>query len=366
VIDQLALALEAIDRNATDDLSRAKCRGLVRGYHARWQTAGYVPIAVEQMLTADLRNPETDRTSRTFITAGKLDVQVTLDGKTLLMDHKTSSMDIADPDSPYWRQLAIEGQVSHYMLLGWQNGIKFDGAIWDVVRKPSILPKKLTKAERTAIAATGTYFGSDVSIESRNSVQTEERETPELYEHRLAHDCTTERPNWYFQRRQVPRMDHELLEYAEELWLHGQELIHTRATGRHVRNSGACMLYGSACKFLGICSGYDQPDSDKWQRKPNVHSELPELEGDGKDVLTNSRIRTYQTCKRKHELQYEIGIERYDEEEKEALVFGSLYHLALNAWWTALLPEGNSNGTGNSVSPIGGEHATASQATIAG
>jgi hypothetical protein len=27
------------------------------------------------------------------------------------------------------------------------------------------------------------------------------------------------------------------------------------------------MLYGSPCKFLGICSGYDSPESGKWTIK---------------------------------------------------------------------------------------------------
>lgn len=363
---QLTAALNAIDANANDPLMAAKCRGLLRGYHPRWKNAGYQPFAIEQTLVADLVNINTQRKSRTFRTAGKLDVQATINGKSIIIDHKTTSQDISDPDSPYWRQLAIDGQASHYMLLGWQHGIRFDGAVWDVIRKPSILPKKLTRAERTAIAASGTYCETRVSDEARRWVVTEERESHELYEHRLAWDCTKERPQWYFQRRQIPRTQGELAEYAEELWTHGEELKHTRKENRHIRNPGACMLYGTPCKFLGICSGADSPDSDRWVRKEEVHVELPELEGDGRDVLTNSRIRCFQTCRRKHYYQYELGIERYDEEEKEALVFGSLLHLGLNAWWEALLPEGDSNGDGNSVSLIGGEHAGTSQATVAG
>ena len=159
-----------------------------------------------------------------------------------------------------------------------------------------------------------------------------------MYEARLIHDCTIERPERYFQRRSVPRLDSELLEYARELWEHGQEILHARNTQRHARNSGACMLYGSPCKFLGICSGRDNPESDKWRRKEQMHRELPELEGDGRDVITNSRVRCFQTCRRKHFYQYELGIERADEEEKEALVFGSVWHQAMEAWWLQQVP----------------------------
>jgi len=331
-------ALDAIDlavadcRHENAALIGAKCRGMLRGYDRLYRNAGYETLHVERLVTADLINPETQRTSRTFSIAGKIDIIAQMGNRRTIIDHKTTSEDISDPNAPYWRQLVIEGQVSHYALLAWLNGEKVDDLVWDVMRKPGISPKKLSKADRAAVVSSRKYFDVEMSTETLEALQVDERETLEMYEARLAHDCTTERPQWYFQRRPVPRMDNELLEYAGELWDHGQEILNTRNSGRNVRNSGACMMYGSACKFLGICSGYDQPDSDKWQRKQQVHSEL-ELAGDGKDVLTNSRIRCFQTCKKKHYLTYELGIERIDEEEREALLFGTIWHFGLNEWW---------------------------------
>jgi len=104
------------------------------------------------------------------------------------------------------------------------------------------------------------------------------------------------------------------------------------------------MLYGSPCKFLGICSKYDTPDSDKWAHKANVHIELPELDGDGRNLLTNSRVRCFQTCRRKHHFEYELGIERIDEEERESLLFGRFWHIALQTWWSTFLPREPDNG----------------------
>lgn len=339
----LAAALEALDEYAPPDdasaLVKAKLVGLLHGYDARWGSAGYRALFVERTLFAPLMNPTTGKHSRTFNIGGKIDVGVERDNTRSLMDHKfvASATDINDPNAPYWRQQAIDGQFSHYHLLLWQNQEKFDGAILDAIRKPAIAPKRLTKAERAHVVASGDYFGWTVSEDDRVLMQTEDRETPGMYSARLAHDCTKERPDWYFQRRPVPRMDHELLEYATELWDHSQNIISTRRNNRHVRNPGACLLYSSACNFLGICSGYDTPDSDKWRRKLQVHSELPIVEGDGRDVLTNSRIRCYQTCPKKHLFQYEMGIERHDAEEKEALFFGTLGHKALEKWWSYYL-----------------------------
>ena len=326
----------------SDDSTRlivAKCRALIVGYDRLYHDAGYIPTAVERTVQADLLNPETERTSRTFQTAGKLDVETVYTSRKILFDHKSTSQDIIDPAGPYWRQLCIEGQVSHYMLLAWQNGEKYDGAVWDVMHKPTISPKKITKAEVRSVVSSQTYFGRNMSEASVSDIAIDDRETLEMYEARLAHDCTAERPQYYFQRRAVPRMDSEILEYARELWEHGQEILHARNTGRHARNSGACLLYNSPCKFLGICSGHDSPDSGKWSYKAQVHRELPTLGGDGKSVLTNSRIRCFQTCRRKHYYEYELGIERIDEEEREALLFGHLWHLALEAWWSSFLPK---------------------------
>src|SRR6185437_6008459 len=212
-----------------------------------------------------------------------------------------------DPNATYWRQLAIEGQVSHYMLLEWLNGNKIDYAIWDVVHKPSISPKLLAKKDAEAVTIIKKYYGLALTGSDIEEFITAGRETPLMYSARLASDCTAERPEWYFQRRSVPRLSSEIREYAEELWDHSQDMILARRNDRWPRNSGACMTYNSSCKFLGICSGHDSADSANWKLKQWVHSELPLLaDGNGNDILTNSRIRTFQTCRRKHQLQYEL------------------------------------------------------------
>lgn len=355
--NQLAAAIAAIDQTTAsgDDalqLIGAKCRALIVGYHRRFSEAEYQPLTVEEMDLSPLVNPDSNASSRTFRVAGILDVLAEYRGRLTIIDHKTTSQDITDPAGPYWRQLIIEGQVSHYMLLKWLQGIKVDDAVWDVMKKPGISPKKITKAEVRSVASLPhEYFGRVVSDEDVASVIANERETLAMYESRLIRDCTVERPEAYFQRRSVMRIDAELIEYARELWEHGQEILHARNTNRYARNSGACMLYGSPCKFLGICSGYDTPDSDKWVRKAQVHNELPLLEGDGREVITNSRIRCFQTCRRKHYYEYEMGIERVDEEEREALLFGTVWHQALAAWWSYLLKPENSNVYCNEQSP---------------
>lgn len=365
---QLESALAAINaftpRDERQQLVIVKCRALIVGYDARWRNAGYVPESVERTLLSDLFNPDTGGKSRSFQIAGKLDVIARLH-RRVVIDHKTTSQDIEDPNSAYWRQLVVEGQVDHYMLLQWLHAEKCDDAIWDVIRKPNISPKKITKAEIARVVSLGDYCGAKVSkVDQQTFLSGSDRETLAMYESRLVRDCTEERPDHYFARRSVPRIDAEILEYSREVWQHSQDMLYTRKHDRlPPRNSGACLLYGTPCKFLGICSGHDTPDSDRWQPKQQIHPELPADIGNEKQLLTNSRIRTFQTCRRKHYYEYELAIERQDEDEKEALFFGTVLHAALEAWWRTLLPERNDD-NGNE-SPASGAGNASRQSAMA-
>jgi hypothetical protein len=366
VTEALQLALDSITEAAGPDsasqLIAAKCRGLMRGYDARWSNSEYEIEAIEDTVQSDLWNPESQRKSRTFRIAGKIDVKARYRGRRVIWDHKTTSDEIADPASPFWRQLVIEGQASMYALLEWLNARKVDDIVWDVVRKPSIAPKALSKKDLVMIGIGRSYFGFTVSDEGIAEAQRTERENAELYEARLAQDCTVERPERYFQRRSIPRLDSEIHEFATELWEHSQEIIHARATDRHTRNPGACMAFHRPCSFLGICSGYDTPDSDNWQKKAQVHSELPLLNGDGRDVLTVSRVKEFQLCRKRHFYKYEMGIERQDEEDAEALRFGSLWHIGLEAYLGAFIQkeqydDSNGNAEGSELAATGQRHA---------
>jgi len=309
---------------------------MVIGYDARWSEAEWrLDGEPEQTVQLPIINPETGRTSRTFTQAGKFDGTVYGYGKRLLLEHKSTGDDIADPNSTYWRRLAIDSQVSKYMLQSWQLGEKLDGALYDVIRKPAIRPKKLSRAEGLA-AIGGAYCGFDVDPETSDAVaRGMERESPDLFALRVASETLAE-PERYFQRRTIPRLDGDVLEYAAELWTIADEIRIARNSGRNFRNSAACLDYGRPCEYLGICSGYDSEESDNWTRADDVHAELDGIVGGGRNVLTNSRIKCFQTCRRRHYYRYELGLRRIAEDEPEALYLGSLLHEALASWWKAL------------------------------
>lgn len=342
----LESARNAIPTSA-DDKTAGALWGIVTAYEDRWRHTfdGLKLLESEVTYTAPIINTATKKPMRIFTQAGKLDTILQDGSYTVLMDHKTTSDDIGDPDSTYWRQLIIEGQPKHYEILLLANGKRVDRIAWDVVKKPGIRPKQIDKKSATAITSLHEYVGYKVSNETQQAIIDGKlpRENAELYGYRVAREMLDNQDK-YFQRRSVTRLDHELVKYADEIFEIAHEINGTRKSGRHFRNSGACMQWGRPCVYLGLCSGHDTEDSDNWLRREAVHRELDDSVGDGRNVLTNSRIKCYQTCRRKHYYQYEMGLERVREEEAEALYFGTLWHEVLDVLFHSYL-KGQSNVT---------------------
>ena len=334
-----------------DELIAWKIRALLVGYHYRWISSGWTTIFKEEVFHLPIVNPATGRSSRTHTQAGVYDGIIEREGKRFLLEQKTSSEDISDPNSAFWRRTVFDSQVSMYVSSVVQQGSVLDGTVYDAVRKPSIRPKSVPVGRKNGdlsgtqleILEKGTYYGvpaSEESIEAcRNGTLAE---TPALYYCRLARD-TLAQPDKYYQRRIIPRLREDLIDFAHELWDVSHDIRETSKNGRHYRNSGACMPFGTPCEYISICAGESDPDGDQWKQRKHVHTELGD--GFGASVLTNSRIKTYQTCRRKHYFRYLRAIEKVDGETKEALYFGSMWHVAQEHWWNYFLDEETENGS---------------------
>jgi hypothetical protein len=361
----LEAALSALDSVSADLLIAAKCRALMRGYHERWKDDPWVSVDEEQLWHMRIIDPDTLKPKRKYTKAGKYDGLCIYapTGKKYVRENKTSSDDIS-LTSDYWRMLQIDTQVSAYILAAKSDGFDADGVLYDVVKKPKTEPKRvqngdtrvkckgedgklrlITDAERTEanfgtieeIRTSGTYFGWVVWSDGVEDGQTE---TPELYEARLTYEVLGNLDG-YFNRGIVPRLDQDLVEYAEEMVCLTDVIMDAYRKNAHFRNPNACRRYGSTCRFLDICCGVDTPHSSNWVKVENVHSELPILDDcGGRSVLTNSRMKMFQSCRREEYLHYGIGIRKAGGEDKEALVFGSLFHEALEAYWKQLRAKG--------------------------
>ncbi len=119
------------------------------------------------------------------------------------------------------------------------------------------MPYKATPIESRKYKGDGALYAN----------QREHDETPEQFGQRLKRDIAS-RPDWYYQRGTVVRLDEEREKASRDLW----ETAAMVREGRFPRNSGACVQWGKTCAFLDLCTGIGSPE--QFERVDNVHTEL--------------------------------------------------------------------------------------------
>lgn len=244
---------------------------MLAGYFDAWRDDRAEVVASELAFELPITNPETGAASRTYRVAGKIDKIVRLpDGRLAVREHKTTG-DSIDPDSDYWPRLGIDQQISLYYLGAHGLGHAVETVDYDVLRKPSIRPRKVTKAEAEEWGRNGTYFEKAVEDHEVRAGMTE---TPVMYGARLRMDVAT-RPEFYYARREIPRLERDLDEFRWELWQQSQALREARNAGRWFRNTSACLNMGR-CEYLTLCGNGIAPDEvpEGWTRVPHIHPEL--------------------------------------------------------------------------------------------
>ena len=235
-----------IEEYATE---RETAIALVKGWHQRYGEDGICTyVAVEKSFDIPIVNPETGRPTNLYTSGGKIDGIVQLpDGRLAIMEHKTTSDDIS-PGSDYWQRLTFDSQISRYYLAARAIGFDISTVVYDVMRKPSIRPKTVAKAERASATADGHYFGH------RLTMTCPERETPQMYGARLADDLKR-RPDFYFGRNEITRLQADLDDYSWEQWAIMKQIQESDKHARWYRNTAACTHFGSRCIYLDVCAG---------------------------------------------------------------------------------------------------------------
>lgn len=262
--EPLAAALAAIQGEA-DPYDLVRAEALLTAYHLRWVDEPYEVIAVEAQFETSLVNPATGAASKTWRLGGKIDVILRdlRDGRTLIMEHKTSSEDIS-PGSAYWARLRMDGQVSTYFRGAEALGHQVAGCVYDVLGKPALRPYKATALEDRKYKKDGTLYAN----------QRTEDEAPEEFRVRLMEAIAAE-PNRYLARGEVVRLESELQEALFDTWQLGVQLRDAKAAERYPRNPDACVRYGRTCPFFDVCSGAASlEDASRFRRLEQVHPEL--------------------------------------------------------------------------------------------
>lgn len=267
---------------------------LLNAYCWRYRDAdiGMKIIASELPFEVPIINPETNRSSRTFRLAGKIDKIVQLhDGRLALMEHKTVGRDIG-PETDYWKRLIIDSQISTYYVAALELGYKIDTVLYDVLRKPESNPIELTQSATRHLLETSEYVarpnrfmeptllgnvgrivksegeppssilidGEDAEVIQGAKNNFAIRETLGLYAMRLTQDMSL-RHEYYFGRREIPRIEKDLDEFRFELWEEAKRIHFHRQRGIWPRNTQACIGFGR-CPYFDLCtSGFEPAQS---------------------------------------------------------------------------------------------------------
>ena len=263
---------------------------LLRNHLWRWgpMDAEIQVIASEQVFGIPLQNPMTGKRSRTWTLAGRRDKLVKLPGDRLaILEYKTTSEDIS-PESDFWRGVLLDSQVSLYWLAALDAGLKVETVLYDVTRKPDLSPRQVALLDECGNKKVLDAQGQRVLKKDGKPRQTSDSalgyvlqtrpETPEEFYHRLLTDIEA-RPDYYFARREIPRLQADLEEARYELWQWGKILRDCRRHGRWPRNTGACRGFGR-CSCWDLCTGGFEPESGiipaGWKQVENIHQELEE------------------------------------------------------------------------------------------
>tara|TARA_R110000824_G_scaffold13521_7_gene58808 strand:- start:1435 stop:2556 length:1122 start_codon:yes stop_codon:yes gene_type:complete len=349
--DKVSAMLDEISqRDPGSAIMCAQIAGLMIGYIHEYREDHWTVEAVEEEFLHPVVNPGTGRPRRNWVMVGKMDARATerlpMEGgdaqtRRLIVEHKTTSESL-DADGPFWKRTIHDTQISHYLLSEWMEG-RSDGILYDVIRKPTIRPKVVPATQKDSELGTkdevltkGTYYGFPVNDDDADSVRMGAPETPFLYFARVAHVVISD-PAKHFARRVITRSNGQLVEHAQVLVDITKDIDTAYREDRHYKNRASCFLWNRVCPFYDLCGGHDTPTSEKWVQG-HAHPELSDEIRESEDkAISNSRLKSFQTCRQKEYYQYGLGLKRSDEDfESPALYFGTVFHQAMELYWMSL------------------------------
>jgi hypothetical protein len=257
-------------------------------YHWLYGTGSeYETVATELQFELPLVNPETGHATPNFVRVGKIDriVRHKGTGRLMIQEYKSTSKPI-DSGSTYWDRLRKDTQLKFYINAARdlqekdpgtsEIGIgSLSGLLHDVFHKPTIKPSKLTMGESAEFVKTGDYCGQKfdvvtpseiaeltcpsiivdgvlVEVESGKKEGTFAlRETPGMFGARLLQDMT-QRPEFYFARREIAFTDAELEDFRYQVWALQKTIAEMTNSGHWFENEAQCeatfkCAYGPIC-----------------------------------------------------------------------------------------------------------------------
>lgn len=278
----------AIVKHAPGQLWAIKLARLFASHQWYWRDQGLRVIEPEAQFKIQI----THQNGVDVELEGQIDLKVeTANGQRAILEYKTTS-DSVEPGSDYWTKLRMDTQCGIYALAGQTPAI----IIYDVVRKPTINPKSLGKADierfkkELGEKGTASYFGEEFSREIIEQAITDKDEGIHLYGARLTADIG-DRPSFYFARQEVARTTDDYASLVSNVVDQIRLIEHAQREGLMHRNPNACDQFG-LCQFFKLCSNNIRPMPgtvpNGYRVRMHLHPELAPDDYPGRDPRDES------------------------------------------------------------------------------
>jgi hypothetical protein len=201
-----------------------------------------------------------------------------------IITHNTSGVECG-LDSPYWRRLVLDPQISTYFVGARALGYDIKGCLYDVLRKPAIRPKEIPLVDEDGVKIVLDADGQRVRTKDGKKwretgdsklnylVQTRP-ETPLEFELRCL-DAIAEDPERHLVRGEVFRLESDELDAAQDMWDQARELREAEKATRYPRNPDSCEKWGRFCVYFEVCTGSASlEDPTLFRRTLGKHEEL--------------------------------------------------------------------------------------------
>jgi hypothetical protein len=249
-----------------DDIAyeRETVIGLVWGYDWRWSTTELDVVSAEEEVVFPLRNPITGEVSEEWEVVAKLDMITNNGDDTIdIYEHKFLSEALTD-DSPLYSRLTRDWQVQIYMAAAIEAGYNPRQAVYDVVCKPKFKPINRPILDENGKKIVVDSKGNPVykkdgsprlSEDSKKGYRFKKGKIPASDWAQYVLDDIYAKPDAYYQRKAIPRLDASLELCMLELWQLAKDLKRCQDEGHWYRTvtRDTC----SWCPYNGLCeAGY--------------------------------------------------------------------------------------------------------------
>ena len=197
-----------------DELSTFTVGALLAGYYERYGTVETGKMLPEKKFYSEIEAG--------FQAAGIIDCLGEIDGRSAVIEHKTTSDSVSD-DSDYWLRLSFNMQILNYVIEARKLGFLPEVIFYDVIRKPSISQKMIDDRDADGLKIVNDTSGKRAIKKDGKPRLTggdgftvqQHLETPAEFGDRLYQD-TLARPDFYFARREVPILSSQLQQFYNQ------------------------------------------------------------------------------------------------------------------------------------------------------